>query len=77
MLPNRIAIYLTTAAGIATAIAPAVADLDTTSTASLIAGFLGIAGIVHKFLEGWQRYEERSELADLAELDVSSVSPPA
>lgn len=62
MLPNRIAVYLTAAAGLLTAITPAVADLDTTSTAGLVGGFIGIAGIVHKFLEGWQRYEERTEL---------------
>lgn len=57
--PNRMAIYLTALAGLATAIAPAVAGMDTSSTAGVIAGFLGIAATVDRFLKGWQAHEAR------------------
>ena len=57
--PNRVAVYLTTAAGLATAVAPAVADLDTTSAGSLAVGFAGIVLVVDRFLKGWQAHEER------------------
>lgn len=67
MLPNRIALYLTTIAGLLTALAPVVADLDTTSTAGLIGGFAGIALVVQKWLDGWQKYEDRTALDNLEE----------
>lgn len=75
MLPNRIAIYLTTLAGLCTALAPAVADLDSSSTVGLITGFAGIAAIAFKFLEGWQRYEERTDLEALADVVDASETP--
>lgn len=73
MLPNRIALYLTIAGGLATALAGPVANLDTTSTATLIGGFLGIAAIVQKWLDGWQKYEERT---DLEALTAEQLKPP-
>lgn len=66
MLPNRIALYLTTAAGLLTALAPVVADLDITSTVGLIGGVGSITLVVRKWLEGWQHYEERTALDDLS-----------
>lgn len=61
MTPNRIAIYFTALAALATALAPVLADLDTTSTAGLIAGLAALAGVVGVWLRGWQRYEDRLE----------------
>jgi hypothetical protein len=57
--PNRLATYLTIAAGVATAIAPAVADLDTTSVITLGLGLGGIVGAFWKWMTGWQQHEER------------------
>lgn len=61
-LPNRIAVYLTGLAGLCTALAPVIADLDIESTVGLVGGFAGIAAVVHKWLQGWQNYEERTDL---------------
>lgn len=58
--PNRVAVYLTCLAGLCTAAAPSVANLDTTSTASLIAGFAGIVVTAVKWLHGWQAHEDRT-----------------
>jgi len=59
LAPNRIAIYLTVLASIFTAIAPMVAELDTTSVVSLVTGLAGIVIVVFKFLTGWQSFEAR------------------
>lgn len=64
MNPNRIAVYLTSLAGLATAVAVPLADLDTTSTAGLIAGLAAIAGVVSVWLKGWQKHEERESFKD-------------
>lgn len=56
--PNRIAVYLTILAGLATACAPLVANLDTTSTATLIAGLAAIVVAAVKWLSGWQATEK-------------------
>ena len=57
--PNRIAVYLTGIAGLLTAVAPAVASLDTTSAVGAFVGFAGIVQIVDRYLKGWQAHEER------------------
>lgn len=56
--PNRLAVYLTIVAGLLTAIAPLVADLDTTSTATLLGGLAAIVIAVVKWLSGWQATEK-------------------
>lgn len=67
MLPNRIAVYLTGIAGLLTALAPVVANLDLTSTFGLVGGFAGIALVVKQWLSGWAKYEERTALEPLGE----------
>jgi hypothetical protein len=62
--PNRIAVYLVAAASLLTALAPAVADLDPTSTASLVAGLVGLVLIATKWLTGWQQHEESQRWQD-------------
>lgn len=59
--PNRIAVYLTGLAGLATAVAVPVAELDTSSTIGVVGGLAAIVGVAVKFLEGWQRHEDRTE----------------
>ena len=60
LAPNRVAVYLTVLAGLAGAIAPAVANLDTTSLVGVVAGLATILGAVVKWLEGWQKHEARA-----------------
>lgn len=55
--PNRVAVILTALTGLAGAIAPAVANLDPTSTAGIVAGLGTIAAAVVKWLDGWQKHE--------------------
>jgi hypothetical protein len=64
LTPNRVAVYLTVVASLLTALAPTVADLDTTSTASLIAGLAGVVVVVVKWLTGWQQHETDSSWQD-------------
>lgn len=55
--PNRIAVYLTALASLAAALAPAVANLDLTSTGGVALGLLGLVAVVNRWLDGWQAYE--------------------
>ena len=59
MQPNRIAVWLTAAAGLLGAIAVPVANLDTTSTVGVLGGLTAIAAVVVKWLDGWQAHEVR------------------
>jgi cytochrome c oxidase assembly factor CtaG len=65
MLPNRIAVYLTSVAALLTAVAPVVANLDLTSTIGLVGGLGAVALVVKQWLAGWAKYEERVDLMDL------------
>ena len=82
-MPNRIAVYLTVAAGLLGALAPVIADLDIESVAGIAAGLAAIAAVVYKWLEGWQKYEERTALEPLVEQQLGagvvdpSAPPPA
>jgi hypothetical protein len=64
--PNRIAVYLASAAALLGGLAPAVADLDTASTVGVLGGVIAVVGVVRKWLEGWQSFEERVDLLPLA-----------
>lgn len=76
--PNRIAVYLTAGAALAGGLAPAVADLDVTSTGGVVAGLAVLFGVVNRWLVGWQADEERKSwqdqhrfMAELSEPDAS------
>lgn len=71
--PNRVAVYLTGLAGLCTAIAPAVANLDTTSTIGAVSGLAGVVTIAYKFLTGWQAHEAREAVPPIYVLDASVV----
>lgn len=62
--PNRVAVYLTAGAALAGGLAPAVADLDVTSTGGIIAGLAVILGVVNRWLTGWQTHEANAHWAD-------------
>jgi len=55
---GRIVAVLGAIAGLATALAPALANLDFASTGGLVGGMLAIAAIASKWLSGWQSYEK-------------------
>jgi len=55
---GRLVAGLTAVAGLCTALAPLVADLDTTSTIGLVGGLGAIAPVIYKWLDNWGRYEQ-------------------
>lgn len=56
---NRVVLALTVLAGLAGAIAVPVANLDTSSTIGVVGGLATIAITAAKFLDGWQKHEDR------------------
>lgn len=54
---GRIVTYLGAAAGLATALAPVLGNLDITSTVGLVGGMGAVAAVVVTWLRGWQKYE--------------------
>jgi len=72
--PNRIAVYLTAIASLATALAPVVADLDTSDTIALATGLAGLVGVVAKWLSGWQAHEAR-EADTLQRVETAELPP--
>ena len=75
MAPNRIAVYFTAAAALAAALVPVIANLDITSTVGIVGGVAALAGVVSVWLNGWQKYEERTALEPLIEEQLN-VKPP-
>jgi hypothetical protein len=73
--PSRVAAGLVGLSGVAAAVAPAVAELDTTDTASVLGGLatIVIAGVT--WLIGRQQYERRQD--DLLKAELLRRSPPA
>lgn len=69
--PNRLAVYLTIAAGLLAAVAPVVANLDLTSTAGVIAGLIAIVTVVSKWLTGWQATERTVQQDELHQRAVA------
>lgn len=59
MHPNRVVVALTVLAGLVGAVAPAVANLDTTSTVGVLGGLATVLGAAVKWLDGWQKHEAR------------------
>jgi hypothetical protein len=62
-LPNRIAVYLTAAAGLAAALAVPIANMDIESAAGVAAGLAAIATVVYKWLDNWGKYERGEGVA--------------
>lgn len=68
---NRVAAIFAVIAGIAGALAPIIADIDTESVAGLIAGLLVILATVDRFLKGSQAHEYQQALANAAHRDAT------
>lgn len=60
LTPNRVAVFLTAGAGLLSALAPVVADLNLTDTTQILGSLAAVVVVVHKWLSGWQQYEHRS-----------------
>lgn len=71
--PNRLAVYLTAAAGLLEGLALVVAQADVTTTVGAVGAFLGVVKVVDKWLDGWQAYEA----AYPGEARVMAVKPLA
>lgn len=56
---GRVVTVLTAATSLLLAVTPAVADLDPSSTAGVVAGIGGLVLIVRKWLDGLQQHEAR------------------
>jgi hypothetical protein len=72
MTPNRIAVYLTAIAALLGGLAPAVANLDLTSTIGIVAGLGTLLGVVYKWLEGWQKYEAELPVEITVPVDIEA-----
>lgn len=80
---NRVAAIFAVIAGVLGALAPIIADIDTSSAAGLIAGLLVIVATVDRFLKGSQAHEHQQALANAShrdELDgaafIASIEDP-
>lgn len=56
---GRVATYLGVGAGLATALAPVIADTDWTSTVGILGGGAIVLGVLRKFITGAQLHEAR------------------
>lgn len=56
---GRTITLITLLVGLAGAAAPAIAQMDLSSTAGVVAGIVALSAVVVKYLDGWQKYEAR------------------
>lgn len=75
MTPNRIATVIAVIAGVATALAPVVANMDWESTAGIIAGGVAAVTAILTWLVGWQKHEARVETVQAIEGKPIDVPP--
>lgn len=66
---NRVAAIFAVVAGVLGALAPIVADIDTSSVAGMIGGLVLILATVDRFLKGSQAHEHQQALANTAHRD--------
>ena len=59
MTLNRAVVIATVALDLAAAVAPVVADMDFSSVAGIAAGLIPLNAAVLKWLDGWQKHEQR------------------
>jgi hypothetical protein len=62
--PARVAAVLGAIASLLAGLAPAIANLDLSSTAGVIAAIVAIGGIVVKWLDGQAKHEARNPRSD-------------
>ena len=67
MLPNRIALYLTAAGDLVAAVLPFIVDFGASEKiVGDATAIVAVNGVVITWLRGWQKYEERQALSDVA-----------
>lgn len=71
MQTNRVVAIAATIISLALAVLPVAANMDWTSTAGILAGVIAVLGVTQKWLEGWQKHEDRT-LGQKVKLDVST-----
>lgn len=76
MLPNRIAVYFTALAALATGLLPVIANLDLTSTIGVVGGVAALATVISVWLFNWGKYEERQALEPLIQEQSGAGSRP-
>ncbi len=59
LAPNRVASYMAALAGLLTALAVPVANLDLQSTAGAVAGLIAILTAYQQWMKGWRSHEVR------------------
>lgn len=74
MQANRIVVLVTALLGLAAAVLPVAANMDWTSTAGVIGGAAVAAAAAVKWLDGWQRHEDREAFAE--QLDPEFTPDP-
>lgn len=62
---NRIVILVGSLFALAAGLLPVVANLDWTSTAGVLVSLGAVASFIVKWLDGWQKFEEREHYAVL------------
>lgn len=72
--PNRVVVYLTGLASLATAIAAVWGGLDWTSTVGIVGSLGVLLGVVVKWLDGWQKHEAR-EADSLKAVELAEIPP--
>jgi NADH:ubiquinone oxidoreductase subunit 6 (subunit J) len=73
MLPNRIALYLTAIGDLVAAVAPFVFDFGgSEKVIAYVGSIIALNAVVVAWLNGWQKYEERT---DLLEAEVPGFAP--
>ena len=76
MNPNRIATVLAVITGIATAVAPVLANADWQSTAGIVAGGLAAVLAILKWLDGWQKHEANVAMTTGRTVDGKGLGQP-
>jgi hypothetical protein len=56
---NRVVAIATAVIALILGLLPAIANMDTTSTAGIIAGITAVLGVASVWLRGWQKFEDR------------------
>lgn len=73
--PNRVVGYLTAGAGAATAAVAVLQETDPSTTVGLVGGYLGAVIAAMKWLDGWQKHEEREAGDGVILREVAELPP--
>lgn len=74
--PARVASLMAAASALLAGLAPAIADLDTTSTAGLLGGAFAVVGVLATFLKGQRAHEARVHTWSASQAATATVYEP-